>query len=202
MGHGTPGLRPALGRGARRPPRPALVHRRAGPAEELRHQPGRARERPRGGHDLRRLVDRRVLPGPGERRARPPGPQQLRAAAVGRSAGAPARMFCDILNLDGTPVRGRPPPGAAAATSTGPASGVHVLRRPRDGVLLLRPGDDDGPPSRSTRLVLRPDHRRRRPARCASARSRRSRPWASRSSTRSTRTPRASTRSTSATPTP
>ena len=33
-----------------------------------------------------------------------------------------ARIFCDILNLDGTPVRGRPPPGPAAQPRPGPAS--------------------------------------------------------------------------------
>ena len=63
-----------------------------------------------------------------------------------------ARMFCDIVNLDGTPVRGRPPPGAASATSTGPASaGFSFYGRPRDGVLLLRRRrPDEAARSRST----------------------------------------------------
>ena len=76
--------------------------------------PGRAGERVRGGHAVRRLGDRRVQPHPGERRAGPPRPEHVRAAAVvARSDATSARMFCDIANLDGTPVPGRPPPGAA-----------------------------------------------------------------------------------------
>ena len=163
---GTPaGLRAADGRGARRPPHPALVHRRPRPAEVLRDHARRAGERLRGGHDVRRLVHRRLLPGAGERRARPARPQQLRAAAVGRSARAPAaRMFCDIAQPRRHAVRGRPPPGAEAQPRPGPRAGVHVLRGAGDGVLLLRATAIRSKPPKplDTRLVLRPHDRRRR----------------------------------------
>ena len=83
--HGTPArLRPAHGGGARGPADPALVHRRARPAQVLRHLPGRAGGGLRRGHALRRLRHRRLQPGAGERRAGPPRPEQLRAAPVGR----------------------------------------------------------------------------------------------------------------------
>ena len=50
-----------------------------------------------------------------------------------------ARMFCDIEQPRRHAVRGRPPPGAASATSSAAREqGLHVLRRARDGVLLLR----------------------------------------------------------------
>ena len=135
----TTRLRAAHGRRARRAPDPAVVHRRPRQPEELRHQPGRARERARGRHDLRRLVDRRLQPHPGERRARDPRPEHVRGAAVGRPEGH-----------RGAGVLRHPPPRrharsrATRARCCGATSRrrttlrLHVLRRPRHRVLLLR----------------------------------------------------------------
>ena len=76
--HGTPaGLRAPHRRGARHPLHPAVVHRRPRHPEVVQHHAGRAGERPRGGHDLRRLGHRRVQPGAGERRARPARSQDV-----------------------------------------------------------------------------------------------------------------------------
>ena len=56
----------------------------------------------------------------------------------GGDADAPvARMFCDISALLGRAVRRRPALRAEAQPRAGPREGLHVLRRPRDGVLLL-----------------------------------------------------------------
>ena len=139
---------------------------------------------------LRRLGHRRLHPGAGERRARPARPQQLRAAAVGRSDGARGPDVLRHRQPRRHAVRGRPPPGAASATSTGPASGAsRSTSPPRWSSSTSRDGDPSTPPQ--------PARQRRRtstsppptsPATCASAPSTRSRRWASRSSTRSTRT--------------
>ncbi len=162
--HGTPArLRPAHGGGAWGPSDPALVHRCARPAQVLRHLPGRAGGGLRRGHALRRLGHRRLQPGPGERRARPPRPQQLRAAALGRLL---RHLGPDVLRHHEHrrhPVRGRPPPGAAPEPRQGPRAGLQLLRGPRDGVLLLRrrrplPRPAAARPGR----LLRPDHGRRR----------------------------------------
>ena len=113
--HGTPaGLRAAHGRGTTGPPRPPLVHRRARPAQVRRHLPRGARDRLRGGHAVRRLGHRRLQPRAGERRARPARRQHLPAACRWATDDeTSARIFCDIANLDGTPVRGRPAAGPA-----------------------------------------------------------------------------------------
>ena len=56
----------------------------------------------------------------------------------GGDADAPvARMFCDIQIFSGEPVPRRSPLRAEAQPRAGPGEGLHVLRRPRDGVLLL-----------------------------------------------------------------
>ena len=160
------GLRPALGRRAGRAARSTVVHRRAGPAEELRHQSRRTRERPRRGHDHRRLGDRRVLPGAGERRAGPAGRQQLRDAPVGRCPGARGPDLLRHPEPRRHAVRGRPPPRPAPQPRPGPAARLHALRRPGDGVLLLRARRRRSSRAARLRLVLRPHHggRRRVPA--------------------------------------
>ena len=78
--YGAPArIRPAHGRGAGRPLRPALVHRRPRLLEVGRDHPGRARSRPRRGHDLRRVDDRGLQPDPGIRHARQARRQHVRA---------------------------------------------------------------------------------------------------------------------------
>ena len=94
-----------------------------------------------------------------------PDPNTLRAAPLGRlSDEISARMFCDIQTHDGTPVRGRPPPGAQAQPRQGPRAGLLVHGRARDGVLLLRRGRPQWQPlvPLDTGVVLRPHDRRRR----------------------------------------
>ena len=49
-----------------------------------------------------------------------------------------ARVFCDIVDLDGSPFEGDPRHVLQADARPGPRPGVHLLRRPRDRVLLLR----------------------------------------------------------------
>ena len=159
-------VRAAHGRGARRPAHPAVVHRRARPAEVVRHLPGRARERLRRGHDTST-----ARPSTGYSRVQEsdvlakPDPNTFELLPVGRRPTAPsARMFCDIENLDGTPFEGDPRQVLRRNLDRAREQGLHVLRRPRDGVLLLRRRRPDASrPSRSTTAgVLRPDHRRRR----------------------------------------
>ena len=102
----------------------------------------------------------------------------------------------DVL---GRPVRRRPALRAEAQPRAGPGEGLHVLRRARDGVLLLPHRASRW--SRSTTPATSTSPRTTSARSCASRRCCASRRWASPSSTRSTRTARASTRSTCATPT-
>ena len=150
--HGTPaGLRAALGGGARGPAHPAVVHRRPRPAQELRHQPRRARERPRGGHDLRRLVDRRLLPACRRATCSPAPTPTASSCSRGPIRSAPeARMFCDIFNLDGTPFEGDPRQVLRRNLDRARERGFTLLRRPGDGVLLLRARRRRPAPARST----------------------------------------------------
>ena len=68
-----------------------------------------------------------------------PRPQHVRAAARGATPKTPeARMFCDIHNLDGTPFEGDPRQVLRRNLAGAHEQGLHVLRRPRHGVLLLR----------------------------------------------------------------
>ena len=182
----TTRLRLAHGGGARRAADPPVVHRRPRQPEELRHQPGRARERPRRRDDLRRLVDRRLLPRPGERRARRPRPQHVRAVALGRRRTRP-RRGCSATSPTSTARRSTATPArCCGATSTRPASQGFTFYVAPDMEFFYFAPPAPRPAAAAARrgLVLRPhDHRRRR-RRCASRRSTRSRRWASRSSTR------------------
>ena len=165
--------------------------------------PGRARGRLRRGHALRRLGHRRLQPRAGERRARPARPDQLRAAPVGRLR-RHRRPACSATSRTSTARRSRATPArCCAATSTRPASeGFSFYAAPEMEFFYFADGDPSHAAAAARPgVVLRPHHRRRRVATCASARSTRSRRWASRSSTPTTRTRPASTRSTSATPT-
>ena len=132
------GLRAPDRGGAGHPLRPAVVHRRAGDPEGVQHHLGRAGERARRGHDLRRLGHRRIQPGPGGRRPGPPRPQDLPAAALAprRRGGGPGLLRHRQPRRH--PVRGRPPPRPAADARAGPRRRLHLLRLARGRVLLLR----------------------------------------------------------------
>ena len=51
---------------------------------------------------------------------------------------AVARVFCDVANLDGTPFSGDPRHTLRRTLERARAAGLHLLRRARDRVLLLR----------------------------------------------------------------
>ena len=55
-------------------------------------------------------------------------------------------MFCDIFNLDGTPFEGDPRQVLRRNLDKARERGFTLLRRPGDGVLLLRDPSDDGRP--------------------------------------------------------
>ena len=192
-------------RGAGSPPDPALVHRRPRPTQVVRHLTRRAGERVRGGHALRRLVDRRVQPR-ARRATCSPSPTPTRSSCCHGPSATRRRPGCSATSrsLDGTPFEGDPSQRAASATSTRPheprASRSSSHRRWSSStsptVTRARP-----PEPLDSGGLLRPHHRRcgQRPAQAHHPPP--SRPWESRSSTRSTRTAPASTRSTCATPT-
>ena len=119
-----------------------------GSAQELRHHAGRARDGARGGHDLRRLGDRGLQPGPGIRHARHARPEHVRDPPVARRRRAGRPHVLRHPAPVGRAVRGRPALRAEAQPRPRPREGLHLLRRPRDGVLLLRVGRTH--PSRST----------------------------------------------------
>ena len=163
LGHGTPaGLRPSNRRGARDPLHPAVVHRRAGHGQVVQHHAGRTRERPRGGHDVRRVGHRRLLAGPGVRRVgharRPHVPDPAVASRPGRRPGLLRRAQPRRHAL-----RGRPPSRAAPHARKGAGEGIHLLRGAGARVVLLRErrrvrrGRATAP---RPRLVLRVDGRR------------------------------------------
>ena len=128
--------------------------------------PGRVGERPRGGHDLRRLGHRRVQPGPGERRSGPSRPEDVPAPPLRdrQDARGPGGLRHHQPRRDA--FRGRPPPraapdawrrpGASASPSIAPRSSSTSTSSPRSlrRCRRYRPG----PPR--PRLVLRADHRR------------------------------------------
>ena len=130
-----------------------------------------------------RVQESDVLPGPTPRPS---------SSSPGTADEAPvARVFCDIFNLDGTPVRGLPPPRPAPHPRPGPrAAASRSSPRPRSSTSTS--------PTSATRLEP-PEAARHRartstsppptwPATCASAPCSPSRRWASPSSTPSTRT--------------
>ena len=141
---------------ARRALHPALVHRRARPAQELLDQRRRARRRLRGRHGLRRLLDHRLQPDRGVGHDRHARSDDLRdpALAPGRAADRP-----DVLRHPGAgrrAVRGRsaldPAPGARARREPRLR---RLQRRPRARVLLLpgRPAGRTASPRSSTRAA-------------------------------------------------
>ena len=96
--HGQAGRLRAPGtRGARRPVRAAVVHRRARLPEVGGGRAGRARGRLRRGHRLRRLRDRGLRPGLRGRHAGQAGPVDLPDPAVARR-GPVARRGCSATS--------------------------------------------------------------------------------------------------------
>ncbi len=114
-------LRAADGRGAGHPLRPAVVHRRPRDPQGLQHHPGRAGERPRRGHDLRRLGHRRVQPGPGEPTSWPGPTRRPSSCCPGTARTTTGRPgLLRHLQPRRHPLRGLPPPRAAAHPRAGP----------------------------------------------------------------------------------
>ena len=145
-------------RGTGHPLRPAVVHRRAGDAQGVQHHLDRARGRPRRGDDVRRLRHRRLQPGPRSRCARPPRPEDLSAAALAprRRPGGPRLLRHRQPRRN--PVRGRSPARPPADAGEGPGGRLHLLRRPRGRVLLLRGRRSrPRPPHPRLGVLLRPD---------------------------------------------
>ena len=71
-----------------------------------------------------------------------PDPNTFELLPWGDPKAPAARMFCDIHNLDGTPFEGDPRQVLRRNLDRRPRAGLHVLRRPRDRVLLLRAAGD------------------------------------------------------------
>ena len=124
-------------------------------------------------------------PRAGERRARRPRPQHVRAAALGRPQGARGPGLLRHRQPRRHAVRGRPPPGAAPQPRQGPrASGFTFYVAPDIEFFYFEPpahGAAAAAARRGRRSSTSPPTTS--PARCASRRSARSRRWASRSST-------------------
>ena len=143
--------------GTRRPLRPALVHRRARPAEELLDQRRRARGRLRRRHGLRRLLDHRLQPDRGVGHDRDAGPDHLRADPLAPRGGERGRAH--VLRHPRArrrALRGRPALDPAAGAETGRGARLRRLqRRPRARVLLLPLGQTGGRhrPRSSTRAA-------------------------------------------------
>ena len=154
-------------RGTRRPLRPALVHRRARPAEELLDQRRRARRRLRRRHGLRRLLDHRLQPDRGVRHDRDAGSRRPSRSCPGgrrrrtRSPACSATSRCP----GGEPYEGDPRWILRRAAEARRGARLRRLqRRPGARVLLLPLRRNRGRRARGARRgrLLRPDHARRR----------------------------------------
>ena len=203
-GHGQAGrLRAPGARGARRPLREVVVHRRAGVPEVGGGRAGRARGRLCGGHRLRRLRDRGVRPRVRGRHAGQAGPGDVPDPALARRR---TRDSADVLrhrHAGRLTVVRRPAARAQAHPQQGGREGLHVLHAPRDRVLPVQGPARARAPSRSLSTAAG-SSTTPRPARARTSAARRSRcssRWASRSSSATTRAGPASRRSTCATPT-
>ena len=167
--------------------------------------PGRARERLRGGHALRRLGHRRLQPGAGERRARPARPQHASSCCPWADDRRHRRPGCSATSTTSTarPFEGDPRQVLRRNLDRAREQGFTFYAAPEMEFFYFADGDPShAARSRSTPAsLLRPHHRRRRqrPAQAHDPHARGDghpgRVLAS------TRTPRASTRSTCATPT-
>ena len=132
-----------------------------------------------------------------------PDPNSFEILPWADGVGTSARVFCDIVNLDGTAFEGDPRQVLRRNLDKAREKGFSFYAAPEMEFFYFGDGDPSrAAAGRSTRPPTSTSRRRTSPPTCASARSTRSRRWASRSSTATTRTPPASTRSTCATPTP
>ena len=105
-----------------------------------------------------------------------PDPNTFEVLPWGDPKATEARVFCDIHHLDGTPFQGDPRQVLRRQLEAAHDRGLHVLRRSRHRVLLLRAaGARTGAAAARRGRLLRPHHHRRRRRRCASRRSARSR---------------------------
>ena len=100
--------------------------------EELRHHARRAGDRARGGHDLRRLGDRGLHPGPGVRHAAPcPTRTRSRSCRGGATTRQSRGMFRDIEPRVRGAVRGRSSQGAQAQPRARATRASRSTSRPR-----------------------------------------------------------------------
>ena len=119
------------------PLHPPVVHRRAGVPEVVRHHPGRTGDRLRGGHGLRRVLHRGLLPGAGVRHAGPARPDHVPDPPL-EGLGERGPHVLQHRDARRRAFRGRPSLRAAAQPAARRRPGLHLLRRARTGVLLLR----------------------------------------------------------------
>ena len=135
----SPVLRAANDRGAPRPTGPALVHRRARPAQVGRHLAGRARDGLRGRRPVRRIGHRRVQPDAGDRRPGHPRRHQLPAHAAGATA-ARCRPACSATWSTSTARRSRATPARCCGATCARAhdAGFQFMCVARGRVLLPR----------------------------------------------------------------
>ncbi len=131
-----------------------------------------------------------------------PDPARSRSSRWRTDDIAVARVFCDVLHLDGTPFAGDPRHVLRRQLEKARELGFTFFAAPELEYFYFGGGDPARPLAPLDRgsyfeMTVADLGSRASPARRCS----RSRTWASRSSTPSTRTRRASTRSTSATPT-
>jgi NH3-dependent NAD+ synthetase len=149
--HGQAGrLRAPRARGARRPVRAAVVHRRARLPEVGRGRAGRARGRVRRGHRLRRLGDRGLRPRLRVRHARQARPVDVPDPAVARrdgpSHGPDVLRHPDARRL---PVVRRPAARAQAdAEPRPPTSGFTFYTHPEIEFYLFKDTAEPGKASR------------------------------------------------------
>src|SRR5271166_1288020 len=133
----TEGIRPPHAGGTGHPLRPALVHRRARLPQVGRDRPRRAGGRLRGGHRLRRVLDRGLRAGFGIRHGCTSGSVDLPGAALGDRL-RPPPLGADVLrhhHAGRLPVVGGPAARAAASAAEGQRPWLLLLCAPGDRIL-------------------------------------------------------------------
>ena len=201
----TEGIRPPHARGTGHSLRPALVHRRARLPQVGRDRARRVGGRVRGGHRLRRVLDRGLRAGVGIRHRCAPGPVDLPGAAVGDPAATTIRRGCSATSPCRTARRRGPTRGTCCGVSCRrPTTSVSpAMCTPRSNSSCSSPArtTTGRRPSRSTTPAIstRPCTTPLRTS--VGMRSTPWNSWASRWSSATTRVHPASRRSTCASPT-